>query len=291
MVLFVFLGLSVLISALLARATDRAEAAEAREAELRTLQELSADLVTSLPGRDTYAHMLHRLTRLFGFEAASLHFDERLFGDAIEPVDGRRRRSRSRSTGTPRRRTGPRTTCRCRWAAAPRAGGAAGRPPAAQPRGEPCASGLLRPVRLVVEDERLLKVATEAEVFQQADEVRRSLLAAVSHDLRTPLAAIKASVTDLLARAPARSPEAEREALLAINDEADRLNALVANLLDMSRIEGGMLRARAQTVDLAERSQPARTGSARSTRRCAFAPPSRPRPTWSAPTPCSWIGS
>src|SRR5207247_10415824 len=85
-VLFVFLGLSVRISARLARATDRAEAAEAREAELRTLQDLSSDLVTSLPGRETYTHMLDRLVRLFEFRAASLHFQERLFGEAAEPV-------------------------------------------------------------------------------------------------------------------------------------------------------------------------------------------------------------
>src|SRR5262249_31808830 len=85
-VLFVFLGLSVLISALLAHATDRAEAAEAREAELRTLPDLNADLVTALRGRDTSAHMPHRLARLFAFDAGSLHSHERLFGEAAEPV-------------------------------------------------------------------------------------------------------------------------------------------------------------------------------------------------------------
>ena len=47
---------------------------------------MSADLVTSLPGRETYTHMLQRLTRLFEFDAASLHFHERLFGEAAEPV-------------------------------------------------------------------------------------------------------------------------------------------------------------------------------------------------------------
>ena len=51
---------------------------------------------------------------------------------------------------------------------------------------------------LVLERDRLLRAATEAEAYRQTEEVRRSLLAAVSHDLRSPLAAIKASVTDLL---------------------------------------------------------------------------------------------
>ena len=55
---------------------------------------------------------------------------------------------------------------------------------------------------LVLERDRLLRSATEAEVYRQTESVRRSLLAAVSHDLRSPLAAIKASVTDLLDEAP-----------------------------------------------------------------------------------------
>jgi two-component system, OmpR family, sensor histidine kinase KdpD len=251
-VLFVYLGLSVLISALLARATDRAEAAEAREAELRILQELSADLVTSLPGRDTYAHMLHRLIRLFGFDAGSLHFHERLFGEAAEPVT-----------------VGTNEPLDPHWDPA-----APGRAPERLPltvggrtlglivlRGDrpplsPPESRVLRAfcdqMALILEDERLLRAATQAEVYRQTEEVRRSLLAAVSHDLRSPLAAIKASASDLLDRDVTRSPEAEREALLAINDQADRLNALVTNLLDMSRIEAGMLRARTQTIDLDE---------------------------------------
>jgi two-component system, OmpR family, sensor histidine kinase KdpD len=251
-VLLVFLALSVLISALLARATDRAEAAEAREAELRTLQELSADLVTSLPGRDTYEHMLTRLVRLFDFDAASLHFHERLFGEAAEPV----------TVGADEPvdpHWDPSSPGRAPERLPLTVGGRAlglivlrgDRPPLA-----PAESRVLRAfcdqMALILEDERLLRSATQAEVYRQTEEVRRSLLAAVSHDLRSPLAAIKASASDLLDASATRSPQAEREALLAINDQADRLNALVANLLDMSRIEAGMLRAHTQTVDLSD---------------------------------------
>ena len=105
---------------------------------------------------------------------------------------------------------------------------------------------------LVLERDRLLRSATEAEVYRQTESVRRSLLAAVSHDLRSPLAAIKASVTDLLDDVPGTTAVDRREALEAIDAETDRLNALIANLLDMSRIQAGSLRARPQTVDLAE---------------------------------------
>jgi two-component system, OmpR family, sensor histidine kinase KdpD len=105
---------------------------------------------------------------------------------------------------------------------------------------------------LVLERDRLLDAATEAEAFRRTDQLRRSLLAAVSHDLRSPLAAIKASASDLLAGDVEHGPDALREALQSIDTEADRLASLIANLLDMSRIEGGMLTARLQPVDLAE---------------------------------------
>jgi two-component system, OmpR family, sensor histidine kinase KdpD len=104
---------------------------------------------------------------------------------------------------------------------------------------------------LVLERDRLVDAATEAEVFRWTDQLRRSLLAAVSHDLRSPLAAIKASASDLLAGDVEHGPGALREAVESIDAEADRLAALIANLLDMSRIEGGMLSARLQLVDLA----------------------------------------
>ncbi|HXY73637.1 MAG TPA: ATP-binding protein [Actinomycetota bacterium] len=251
-VLFVFLGISILISALLARATDRAEAAEAREAELRTLQELSADLVTSLPGRDTYARVLRRIIQVFAFDAATLHFDERLFGDATEPVT-----------------VGAAEPVPLQWdpASEGRAperlpltvGGRSlgliamtGDRPPLDPRESRVLRAFCDQLALILEDERLLRTATQVEVYRQTEEMRRSLLAAVSHDLRSPLAAIKASVTDLLDDDAQHSADEVRAALEAVDDQTDRLNALVANLLDMSRIEAGMLRSRSHTLDLEE---------------------------------------
>ena len=105
---------------------------------------------------------------------------------------------------------------------------------------------------LVLERDRLLEAATDAEILRRTETTRRNVLAAVSHDLRSPLAAIKASVTDLLDPEVVRS-DADRETVLSVVDhETDRLDALVANLLDMSRIEAGVLRARPETVELAD---------------------------------------
>ena len=76
-----------------------------------------------------------------------------------------------------------------------------------------------------------------AGVLSAANELRAAILSAVSHDLRTPLAGIKASVTSLLQEDVDWTPEARREFLVTIAEETDRLNALVGNLLDMSRLQ------------------------------------------------------
>jgi two-component system sensor histidine kinase KdpD len=80
------------------------------------------------------------------------------------------------------------------------------------------------------------------EVLKESDQLKSALLNAVSHDLRTPLASIKASATALLLSDSTWTDEMEREFLEAIDHEADRLNRLVGNLLDLSRIEAGVLR-------------------------------------------------
>ena len=74
---------------------------------------------------------------------------------------------------------------------------------------------------------------------QAANELRRAILDAVSHDLRTPLSSIKAAVTGLREPGSDLSDQVTDESLALIEEEADRLNALVGNLLDMSRIQAG----------------------------------------------------
>jgi two-component system sensor histidine kinase KdpD len=90
--------------------------------------------------------------------------------------------------------------------------------------------------------------AASAVVSAESDALRTALLRSVSHDLRTPLASIKASVSSLLQRDVAWPPEATDEFLRTIDHETDRLNALVGNLLDMSRLEAGVLEARPVAV-------------------------------------------
>jgi len=95
-----------------------------------------------------------------------------------------------------------------------------------------------------LERDRLTDEATSAEVARRSEAAKTALLDSVSHDLRTPLASIRAAAGSLMDPALDLEPAARRERAASIDREAERLNRLVSNLLDMSRIEAGDLRAR-----------------------------------------------
>ena len=92
-----------------------------------------------------------------------------------------------------------------------------------------------------LESDRLHAEAAEADSLARANQLRSALLAAVSHDLRTPLASFKAASSSLLSDQLDFGPEETGILLHTIDDEADRLSALVENLLDMSRLETGAM--------------------------------------------------
>ncbi|MFF4186167.1 ATP-binding protein [Streptomyces sp. NPDC001691] len=107
-------------------------------------------------------------------------------------------------------------------------------------------------VTVAVERARLAEVAAEVEPVKAADRMRTALLAAVSHDLRTPLAAGWAAITSLRSRDVDFSEE-DREELLATADESmARLGRLIDNLLDMSRLQAGALELRLRATALEE---------------------------------------
>ncbi|MGI8333154.1 DUF4118 domain-containing protein [Actinomadura scrupuli] len=88
---------------------------------------------------------------------------------------------------------------------------------------------------------RLAQEAEQARRLAEGNKIRTALLAAVSHDLRTPLASIKASVSSLRQQDISWDPADEAELLATIEESADRLDGLVANLLDMSRLQTGVV--------------------------------------------------
>ncbi|MEZ5179510.1 MAG: ATP-binding protein, partial [Acidimicrobiales bacterium] len=101
---------------------------------------------------------------------------------------------------------------------------------------------------IALEQRRLRREAADAAVVAEGDALRTALLRAVSHDLRTPLSSIKASVSSLLADDVAWTDHDRQDFLETIDEETDRLNRLVGNLLDMSRLETGVLQLSARPV-------------------------------------------
>jgi two-component system sensor histidine kinase KdpD len=113
-------------------------------------------------------------------------------------------------------------------------------------------SAVARQAAGLVKQRELAEEASRTEAIVRADELRRSLLSAVSHDLRTPLAAAKVAVSSLRAEDVAFSPEDTAELLATIEESIDQLTALVGNLLDSSRLAAGVVRPDLRRVYLEE---------------------------------------
>jgi two-component system sensor histidine kinase KdpD len=115
------------------------------------------------------------------------------------------------------------------------------------------AAGLLKQSELAEE-------AGKVQSLAEADELRRLLLSALGHDLRTPLTAAKAAVSSLRAEDVWFSPEDTAELLATVEESIDQLTSLVANLLDSSRLAAGVVRPQLSEVYLEEVVQRALVG-------------------------------
>jgi two-component system, OmpR family, sensor histidine kinase KdpD len=107
---------------------------------------------------------------------------------------------------------------------------------------------------VAVERQNLAEQQARARALEESDRLKTALVSSVSHELKTPLAAIKACATALLADASLSGAEAgvRRELAQSIDRETDRLTRLVTNLLDMSRLEAGALRPHLESVSIAD---------------------------------------
>jgi two-component system sensor histidine kinase KdpD len=114
--------------------------------------------------------------------------------------------------------------------------------------------------------ERLRIQAAQAEALAEGNRMRTALLAAVSHDLRTPLASIKASVSSLRQADVEWSAEDEADLLATVEQNADRLDDLIGNLLDMSRLHTGSLQPFLRPTPIEEVAPAALLGLDRSSR-------------------------
>ncbi|HEY6074693.1 MAG TPA: ATP-binding protein, partial [Anaerolineales bacterium] len=105
---------------------------------------------------------------------------------------------------------------------------------------------------LALERARLVQTESRAQVLEESDRLKTAILSSVSHELRTPLSTIKAAASSLCDHEVNLESPASADLIAAIDDEADHLNMLVGNLLDMSRIESGALKPRREWNILAE---------------------------------------
>jgi two-component system sensor histidine kinase KdpD len=226
-----FLTMSVVISWLVGLARDRAIAAEDREAEVRLLFDLSHVLVSERAEGLTVA--LARVAERLGFVMATVRDAADEDGELVFPL-----------------RVGDALLGTLVFLG--------DRPPLSSAE-QRVLRTFADEVALVLQQERLEHDLRDAELYRRTDEMRQTLLATASHELKSPVAAITASVTDLLAR-DQLDPAAVRDVLEDVRTSTGRLEQLIVNLLDLSRIESGALIAREETVDLDDLIGPAIDG-------------------------------
>jgi two-component system sensor histidine kinase KdpD len=111
---------------------------------------------------------------------------------------------------------------------------------------------LLDQTAVAIERVQLAKEIDEARVLTETERLRSALLASISHDLSTPLAAILGAATSLQNYDALYDPEARRELVGAILDEGERLHRFVRNLLDMTRLESGAIELNREMIDIGE---------------------------------------
>ena len=97
---------------------------------------------------------------------------------------------------------------------------------------------------------QLAKEAERAQWLAESEKLHAALLNSVSHDLRTPLASITGAVTSLLSEESVYQQETREILLQTIKEEAQRMNHFVANLLDMVRLESGLLKLNKEWCDI-----------------------------------------
>jgi len=113
-------------------------------------------------------------------------------------------------------------------------------------------SAFVDQISLAIERDRLRQEAVHASALRESDQMKTALLGSVTHDLRTPLASIKAAATSLLEPETQWDEGGRRVLLQNINEAADRLNRLVGNLLELSRLEAGGLRPCKEWQDIGD---------------------------------------
>ncbi len=232
--LIVFVAVAVIVSTFVAMALQRAAEAERAREEAAVLAGLAG-----LGGPDTLQAIVDHLLVTFGLDAAAV----------LEPRHAAPGYASEASAGSPPI-TGPDGATDVE----PLGGGALlavrGRP--LSPDDRRVLHAFTEQLSRARERARLAEAADKAEALARADALRTALLRAVSHDLRTPLAGIKASVSTLRQPDVDWPADTRAEFLQAIEDDTDRLTDIVTNLLDVSRLQAGAVHPSLRAIALEE---------------------------------------
>jgi two-component system, OmpR family, sensor histidine kinase KdpD len=233
--LFGFLAVSSLVATLLTKSVAERKRAERQEHEAWRLYQLSSRLLGGAKLRDVLQHLAQELVQLFDLASCEVtaHTDE-----AEGPL----------SASFPRSAPG-----------APSMDGSIEIPLATDrqdlgmvvlfpkqdhvltPRDRELAGTFVGQVALALERSRLEEATRKAQADVDASRMRAALFSSVTHDLRTPLASIKAAATSLLEEGVLFDAAQRMDLLQTITEESDRLNRLIGNLLDLSRLRAGAL--------------------------------------------------
>jgi two-component system sensor histidine kinase KdpD len=228
----VFLSVALVVGLLVGQASEDRARASRREREARFLGTLSSTLHTrEVPDRvlDEFAEVL-----LEPFALSKVEIDATLDGTDLRAV------ARSDGEGG----AGPRTTVPLLAGEASIGTLVAERPVGGRPFSRDdqlLLEAAARQATAALDRARLDARARNAQLDAETNQLRAAMFSSVTHDLRTPLASIKAGVTSLLDADVHHDPAQERELLTTILEETDRLNRLVGNLLDLARILAGAL--------------------------------------------------
>jgi len=228
--LLIFLMVSIVISQFIGRARKAAELAKSREREATLLYELISALANLHDPQKIADVMAEQTLQAFHADQVEIHFKD---GNLQAKSENK---SATEKKADIHKRVIPMQTARTKegeihlW-----------QHNALPPQEDRLLEAFANQGALTLERVRLTNSENKARVLEESDHLKSSLLNSVSHELRSPLAAIKTSVSFLRSGSVDWNIAAREELLATIEEETDQLNLLVGNLLDMSRIESGAL--------------------------------------------------
>jgi two-component system, OmpR family, sensor histidine kinase KdpD len=266
--LIIFLIVAVLTSKLAARVRDQAEAAKHREARTAALYALSRQIAGAAELADVLRAIVTQVAQMVSANVVALLPEAGqlvlMAGHPVEIVLTEAERAAATWAWQHQQPAGrgADTLPGAEWFYLPlsTAQGTVGvlglqfEPPGAEmsPDQRRLLGALAGQSAVAIERTRLVREMEQARLTAETERLRDALLSSVSHDLRTPLVSIVGAASSLLTYGVSYDEAARRDLLVTIQEEAERLNRFVGNLLDMMRLEAGELKLNRQWVDIGD---------------------------------------